>query len=1027
MKNTADRRIDSQHGSLWLGALLLLLGLAGCQQQNAAPFSFYEARIAPILDVGCQRQTTGCHVDNGHGFALGNLDLTSYDSLLRRSDVLHAYGPYPVGVLLLKAGTPVQIDVRTIDPPDPAHPETRRVTVTTDVRHGGGDGAVAQGSSNYATLKQWIDGGYLRSGVPTSALHTSDGSCSHAIDVWPGIDITSPPIDPASYERFVREVQPILSKRCASSVCHGTPQADLYLTCGSSDQERRWNYELTVRHLDEVAASSELLRRPLAQSAGGVYHEGGAVIASIDDPDYRTMLSWAQDLVQRSPEVLRFGDADEGLRFFANRVEPVLVRKGCMFLNCHSPAMFHDLRLRGGSVGAFSSVAIRRNYDMSRLMLALDSEDPNQSRLIAKNLCPPTLDGGGVQHRGGALFEDFGGCAKVATQANPTKCDSVDVEHGDLNKIPAYCVLAHWHALERRLAIERGELPASATPKGVVFVTRPEGVGGIADFETFRPGADLMWADATENAQGELELGQPRSLLAGCQLGAQLDIRGTAVSWDAKHIAFAVRQAEAEPFQIYEMNADASGCGPITGLAASATQDKGILIHDFDPTYAPDSRMVFASTRGNLNGGTDYRGPTRTPASLAANANLYVYDPSAPGEVRQLTYLLNQELSPAFMMDGRVILTTEKRALDFHQFAARRINLDGGDYHPLFGQRPSAGFESATEVSELPNRNLMLVAAPLDAVDGGGTIVVINRSIGPDQSDRDPADRAFFHALTTPVPGAFGGSTGVFRSPAPLPSGRVLAACDLNAGDLKQGTRHYGLCELSTALGSTPRVLWQDSARIAVEPVALWARLRRSVFTSRIDEAAGSTHVEPGQEDAVVKFIDLQMLATLLFSNTRVGRPIPFAFQNVTVYESRPPSSDAHTFADLPQGVITDKFGEFYQELRSMGTAPLKSDGSLRVRMPGGMPFSVEAADAAGKPLMFGEGGPFTGPVRQREELQFYPGERVRMSIPRRLFNGVCGGCHGSISGRELDVVVSVDVLTTASKTLADDDLLELR
>jgi hypothetical protein len=65
--------------------------------------------------------------------------------------------------------------------------------------------------------------------------------------------------------------------------------------------------------------------------------------------------------------------------------------------------------------------------------------------------------------------------------------------------------------------------------------------------------------------------------------------------------------------------------------------------------------------------------------------------------------------------------------------------------------------------------------------------------------------------------------------------------------------------------------------------------------------------------------------------------------------------------------------------------------------------------------------------VRQREELQFYPGERVRMSIPRRLFNGVCGGCHGSISGRELDVVVSVDVLTTASKTLADDDLLELR
>jgi hypothetical protein len=37
--------------------------------------------------------------------------------------------------------------------------------------------------------------------------------------------------------------------------------------------------------------------------------------------------------------------------------------------------------------------------------------------------------------------------------------------------------------------------------------------------------------------------------------------------------------------------------------------------------------------------------------------------------------------------------------------------------------------------------------------------------------------------------------------------------------------------------------------------------------------------------------------------------------------------------------------------------------------------------------------------------------------MPRQLFDGLCAGCHGSVSGRELDVGVRVDVLTSASRT----------
>jgi hypothetical protein len=1022
MRNARDAKTMHARRARCAAFALLAIGASACKDAPPSSFSFYEERVDPILDVGCQRQTTGCHVDDGRGFALGNLDLTSFDSLMRRRDTLPAYGPYSVGLLLLKAGNPIDVNVRTIDPPDRDNPTLRRVRVTTDIRHAAGEGAISRGSRGYAALKQWIDGGFARNGVPVRHPSASRGPCSNVVPKRSGIDLSKAPIDSKSYSDFVDDVQPILKSHCAGSSCHGSPIADLVLTCGSNTEQLRWNYEVAVQFLDDVPATSELLRRPLAKVAGGAFHEGGDIFDDVDDPEYRKILAWASSSIERTPALLDFGDADEGLRYFGNRVQPVLVRKGCMFLNCHSPSMFHDLRLRGGAGGGFSSLAIRRNYEMARALLAVDSTDPQQSRLIAKNLCPPSAGGRGLQHRGGALFEDFGGCAETATRASTDKCASVDADGGDLNAIPAYCVLARWHAIEREAAIARGDFPDRPGPDGVVFVTRPNVVGGIADFDTFRPGADLTVAAAG----GDLTLAAPRSLLAGCGLSGDVDIRGTAVSWDATKIAFAARTSATTPLRIYEMNRDGTACAQKTGLAPDSNEERGILLHDFDPTYSPDGRIVFASTRGNLSGSSDVRGPTRTPASLAPNANLYVFDAQASPSVRQLTFLLNQELAPSFMADGRLIFTAEKRGQAFHQFATRRINLDGGDYHPLIAQRASSGFESATEVVELPNKNLAFVGANLGAADGGGTIVVVNRSIGPDQDDRDPGDRSYVHALSEPVPGALGGATGVYRSPWPLPTGRLLVACDLTASDLAGG-HHYGLCELDAALGGTPRVLWSDASKSVVAARALWARDPRPVFESKSDEINGSTSIDAGQNDAIVHYLDVPLLGTLLFANTREGRPIRSDVASVKLFEARPPPADATTFSGLGSRVVHDDYGDFYQELRELGGSDLEADGSLRVRIPGGVPIVLELGDSSGKALSFSANGPFDGTMRQREEMQFYPGERAKQSMPRRLFNGVCAGCHGSVSGRELDIAVDVDVLTSASQTLADDALVNLR
>src|SRR4051812_10878283 len=101
------RRIHAR--ALAVAGLVSLLLSGACEEASPPAFTFYDDRIAPVMGVGCVQQTTGCHLASPAQTAVGNLDLSSYDALMRRSDVLPASGPYPVGQLLLKGGDPVEI------------------------------------------------------------------------------------------------------------------------------------------------------------------------------------------------------------------------------------------------------------------------------------------------------------------------------------------------------------------------------------------------------------------------------------------------------------------------------------------------------------------------------------------------------------------------------------------------------------------------------------------------------------------------------------------------------------------------------------------------------------------------------------------------------------------------------------------------------------------------------------------------------------------------------------------------------
>src|SRR5258708_19599727 len=99
-----------------------------------------------------------------------------------------------------------------------------------------------------------------------------------------------------------------------------------------------------------------------------------------------------------------------------------------MVCGCPSPAMFHDYRLRAGSGGNFDVGSTLTNYELTKGQIAMESPDPNASRLIAKNLLRhdqvPVAQAGmarGILHRGGPLLDDFPGAALPPPPPCPPK------------------------------------------------------------------------------------------------------------------------------------------------------------------------------------------------------------------------------------------------------------------------------------------------------------------------------------------------------------------------------------------------------------------------------------------------------------------------------------------------------------------------------------------------------------------------------------------------------------------------------
>lgn len=128
--------------------------------------------------------------------------------------------------------------------------------------------------------------------------------CSDALD-W------GRPPEP-SYERYLREIEPELVTRCGNpSGCHGREDrpyalyvrranrvdpADVFLDPALSEAESRANYYRTISFAAPLGGTAPLiLSKPLARSAGGANHRGGAIYESESQRGYRLLADWLEE------------------------------------------------------------------------------------------------------------------------------------------------------------------------------------------------------------------------------------------------------------------------------------------------------------------------------------------------------------------------------------------------------------------------------------------------------------------------------------------------------------------------------------------------------------------------------------------------------------------------------------------------------------------------------------------------------------------------------------------------------------
>jgi mono/diheme cytochrome c family protein len=190
-------------------------------------------------------------------------------------------------------------------------------------------------------------------------------------------------------------------------------------------------------------------------------------------------------------------------------------------------------------------------------------------------------------------------------------------------------------------------------------------------------------------------------------------IRDPQVHYDGEKILFSYCPADEEHYHLYEINIDGSGLKQLTDGDCD----------DIEPTYTPEGKIVFVSSRANR-----WVQCWNTPVAI-------LYGCDADGEdIHALSGNVEHDNTPWMLPDGRILYTrweyVDRSQVDYHHLWT--INPDGTRQSVFYGNmHPGTVFIDAKPVPG--SRKIVASLSPgHGTTEHAGYIGLIDPRLGPD-------------------------------------------------------------------------------------------------------------------------------------------------------------------------------------------------------------------------------------------------------------------------------------------------------
>ncbi|MCO7225550.1 hypothetical protein [Pleionea sp. CnH1-48] len=495
------------------------------------------------------------------------------------------------------------------------------------------------------------------------------------------------------------------------------------------------------------------------------------------------------------------------------------------------------------------------------------------------------------------------------------------------------------------------------------------------------------------------------------------DVRDLVVSPDGEFLAFAMRAPEIEnadpedqpKWNIWTYELETSTLRRV--ITSDITAEAG---HDIMPAFLPDGRIVFSSTRQRQakailldEGKPQFDGQEET--LQGPNFVLHVMNPDG-SDVHQITFNQSLDLYPTVMSNGRIAYLHWDRNTVDHDFNLYSVRPDGRDVQLLYGRYSHDTGANGDTVEffspiEMPDQRLQVITKARRNMRIGGDMAVIDvtnfveNTVSFNGAGTAPAQTSLasdtVYTDDQPSPG------GLFHSVFPLwdESNRLLVSwspCLLNRIDpntqetttlpcteenladtaLVEAPPQYSIWMWDQTSGTQLPVVIAEDGFWFTNPITVQPRPRQDVLVdgvggidldqTLVDENVGVLHIRSVYDIDGVDSTPAGIVAMADPVTTPVAdRPARFLriVKAVAI-----PDDEVYDFDGSAFGAGR---GQLMKEI--IGYAPVEPDGSVKVKIPANIAFTISVLDQRGRRIS----------PRHQNWLQLQAGEEME-----------CSGCH---------------------------------